>query len=405
MSTITKGSVDEFKTAHRSMTQRVILFVTCLAVLLAQAGITLYLPALPRITEELRADGTFAGMTLGAFLLGMGAPMLLWGRLCAVNGTFRILSAALLLYGVSGLLLAATSESWIFLTLRLLQGIGAGGISVSARSLLRECFHGYQLAKALSALSVCFVLSLGIVQFFGAALEASQGWRSGFTVIGIAGLLLGIILIPSAKYTTTTHHSPAWSVYLDLLRAPSFIRPVVAGGLGYMIIVLFNGLAPSIFQLQFNWTNLDYGLLGWPISAAYLLGTLLLNRLASPTQDQSRLFNIGLLLLPIGAALMSIGALFIVGHGALALWLPYCLILVGQGISYPLCQFLACQQQVEQGPQAMALIGLLHQLMAVLAGVMVSLLPTEGLALAMACLTLALTAWLYGRTTSVRRQP
>ncbi len=85
MSTITKGSVDEFKTAHRSMTQRVILFVTCLAVLLAQAGITLYLPALPRITEELRADGTFAGMTLGAFLLGMGAPMLLWGRLCAVR--------------------------------------------------------------------------------------------------------------------------------------------------------------------------------------------------------------------------------------------------------------------------------------------------------------------------------
>ncbi len=174
--------------------------------------------------------------------------------------------------------------------------------------------------------------------------------------------------------------------------------------MGYTIIVLFNGLAPGIFQLQFSWTSLDYGMLGWPISAAYLLGTLLVNRLASPALDHSRLFNAGLLILPIGAVLMSCGTLLFAGHGAFLLWLPYCLILVGQGISYPLCQLLACQQ-VTHGPQAMALIGLLHQLMAVVAGALVSLLPTKSQALAIACLALALTAWLYGRTTQVRQRP
>ncbi|WP_152974358.1 MFS transporter [Pseudomonas asplenii] len=405
MNQLTKGAVDGFKAAHRSMNQRSILFITCLAVLMAQAGITLYLPSLPRIAEELQAGSRFAGMTLGLFLLGMGAPMLLWGRLCAAQGNSRTLSVALFLYGASSLLLAATSESWTFLTLRLLQGIGAGGASVSARGLLRECFHGYQLAKALSALSICFVLSLGIVQFLGSVLDASSGWRPGFALIGVAGLLLGTSLIPAGKRTTKPRHAPDWSVYLDLLRAPSFIRPVVAGGLGYTIIVVFNGLAPSIFQQQFNWTSLDYGLLGWPISVAYLLGTLLVNRLASPGRNQFRLFNIGLLLLPVGAALMTTGALLFAGDSSLALWLSYCLILIGQGISYPLCQFLACQQQVESGPQAMALIGLLHQLMAVLAGVLVSLLPTESQALSLACLTIALTAWLYGRTTEVRQLP
>lgn len=387
------------------MSPRSILFVTCFAVLLAQAGITLYLPALPRITEELRADSSFTGMTLGVFLLGMGAPMLLWGRLCSTHGTCRMLIAALLLYGASGLLLAATSGSWMFLALRLFQGAGAGGVSVSARGLLRERFHGHQLAQALSALSVCFVLSLGIVQFLGAVLDASLGWRSGFAVTGIASLLLGTALISTAKPTVHRPHASTGSIYLELLRTPSFIRPVVAGGLGYTIIVLFNGLAPSIFQQQYGWTSLDYGLLGWPISAAYLLGSLLVNRLASPTRDQSRLFNIGLRLLPIGALLMSVGTLLLSRHGAVALWLPYCLILVGQGISYPLCQFLASQQQSEHGPQAMALIGLLHQLMAVLAGVIVGLLPIEGGALAMTSLAIALGAWLFGRAPHARRLP
>lgn len=46
----------------------------------------------------------------------------------------------------------------------------------------------------------------------------------------------------------------------------------MAGGLGYGVIVAFNTAAPLILQESFHWSAIEYGLLGWPISAAYLLG-------------------------------------------------------------------------------------------------------------------------------------
>lgn len=378
------------------LSRRALLIAVCLAILLAQSGITLYLPAIPAITAELNANNTFAGLSLTAFLLGMALPMLLWGKWCVIHGALRVLIGTLALYGASSSFITMAEDSEAFLALRLLQGIAAGGVSVSGRSLIREHFEGYQLTQALSLLSLCFVMTLGVAQFVGALLEATWGWQGGFASCGLLSLLLAAGLAPfSTKRSAHIHCTPSHATYWRLLSNPSFLRPILAGGFGYAIIVVFSGAAPSVFQQQFGWTSLEYGWLGWPISLAYLLGAVLAHRLSALAAPHILLRRGGGLLL-IGAGSMATGALMTTSQ-PMAVWLPYCLMLVAQGLIFPLCQTMASQQS-QYGAQAMALIGLLHQLIAAFAGVLVSVMTVEDSEiLATVCLVLATSAWLVAR--------
>ncbi|SHN14087.1 Predicted arabinose efflux permease, MFS family [Pseudomonas asturiensis] len=378
------------------------LLIPCLAVLVAQSGITLHLPSLPSIAEDLNAPDHFSALTLSSFLIGMGLTMLLWGKLAVKLGSRRTLIWALALFAVGSLWIALSTDTSTFLICRVAQGTAAGGISVMARTLLRDSYSAQQLPAALSWLSVCFVLALGVAQFGGSLLHAAWGWQAVFLASATSGALA---ILPTRLLAAATpfkrHRAQPPPSYGSLIRDPGFISPVLAGGLGYGVVVLFGASGPAIFQLHFNWTVLEYGWIGWPISGAYLLGALSVNRLITRCSQQQGLL-IGLKCLTGGALLMGAGQVFYPASAAL-LWLPYCLLLMGQGIVYPLCQSLASQSTPVAGPHTMALTGFIHQAVAACCALISSVLP-EGHPAPFTCVCIALSALaLSVYSLSVRR--
>lgn len=377
------------------MTTNPRLLISCLAVLIAQSGITLYLPALPAISQYFQAAASFSALTLTAFLAGMGLPMLFWGKAAAQFGSRTTLMGALGLFAASSVAIALSPDTSTFLICRVAQGVAAGGVSVMARVLLRDTFTGKRLAQALSWLSICFVISLGLAQFAGALLFAAFGWKAIFVTTATLGLLLiGLARLFMPDSASESHHpQPVRKIYLTLLGDSRFMRPVLAGGLGYGVIITFSASAPAIFQLGFDWSAVEYGLIGWPISCAYLLGALSVTWLVSRCSQENSL-AIGLNLLATGALLMSAGQLFLPAL-AISLILPYCILLVGQGIVYPLCQALANQNAAVSGPYAMALTGFIHQVIAAGCGLIASWLPAAQTGpFTLTCLLLVLAAWL-----------
>lgn len=369
----------------------------CLAVFLAQAGITLYIPALSIITKDLAGQESFAALTLSVFLLGMGVTMLWWGHQAARFGSKNALMGALLLYSFSNFAVVFATDGVSFLIIRAIQGVAAGGLSVMARVVLRDSFSGRQLTQALSWLSICFVVSIGVGQFLGALVLTAFGWESIFLLTAAASLILGLQVSrsfagaksrPRAKYASLKS-------YRILLQQPAFFLPTLAGGLGYGMLILFNAMAPKIFQTQHSWSALEYGLLGWPISAAYLVGAVLSNRLALKC-SQRRLFSSGLALLATGAIAMNFVPM-LVAHSAAALWLPYCLILIAQGVLYPLSLSIANAGSPIAGPYAMAMAGFVHQIIAAVCGLVASQLPTsDPSSLTLVCAILAAAACFAG---------
>ncbi|NWD81702.1 MFS transporter [Pseudomonas reactans] len=366
------------------------LALACSAAFLAQVGISSYLPAVPAIAHALPAAEDHVALALAIYLVGMALPMLLWGSLGERFGRKPVLLAALAVYALASAAIPLAFNIETFLSLRLVQGLGAGGVSVMARVLVRDSFKGALLAKGLSWLGMTFVVALGIGQFAGSLLQVAFGWEAIFygLAIGAVGLMLVLHRVTFPTLVKVDSQVRAWRIYAAILRHPPFLHAALAGGLGYGVIIAFNTCAPLILQGRFEWSAAHYGWLGWPISAAYLAGALMVNRFVART-GRLRMMSWGVTLVLLGTAVMLLGSLFASGL-AILLWLPYCLAVFGQSMSYPISLSVANDEAPVSGSYAMALSGFMHQLMAALIGGVASLLVSpQAWPLAVLCLVLA----------------
>ena len=371
------------------------LLVTCSTVFLAQLGMSIYLPALPAIADHLSVSASQVSWGLAVYLIGMALPMLFWGSLGQRLGRKPVLIAALGIYGVSNLALPVgdTLESLLFF--RLVQGIGASGISVMARVLIRDTFRGDLLAKALSWISISFVVALGIGQYLGSIIQVALGWPAIFFLLGGVSLAMAMIVarITFPVRPEENAQPSAWSSYWRILRHRAFLLPALTGGLGYGVIIAFNTAAPLILQGPFNWSAVEYGLLGWPISAAYFLGAVVVNGFVLRT-GQYRLMSAGVALVLGGSAVMLLASVATTSI-ALLFWLPYCFAVFGQSLNYPTSLSQANDGAPVGGAYAMALSGFIHQLMAAAIGAIASLIASEqAWPLSLLCTLLGLSAML-----------
>ncbi len=375
------------------MKSRTTLVITCCTVFMAQLGMSIYLPALPEIARDLSIDASQVSWGMAVYLIGMALPMLLWGSLGEHIGRKPVLLAALGIYALGNIALPVGTSIESFLAFRLVQGIGASGISVMTRVLIRDSFSGNLLAKALSWFSISFVIALGIGQYLGSVLQAAFGWQAIFHVLGGASLLMGWVVsrIAFPALPEREHQHSSWHSYTRILCHRAFLFPVLAGGLGYGVIIAFNTAAPLILQGPFKWSATEYGLLGWPISAAYFLGAVAVNKFVLRT-GQRRLMSWGVALVLAGSATMLFGSLF-GATLAVLFWLPYCFAVFGQSLIYPVSLSLANDGSPVSGAYAMALSGFIHQLMAAIIGAIASLLVSQqAWPLALLCTLLALAA-------------
>lgn len=371
------------------------LLVTCCTVFLAQLGMSIYLPALPDMARDLSADASQVSWGLAVYLIGMALPMLFWGSLGQRIGRKPVLLAALGIYGLGNLALPLSQTLESFLAFRLVQGIGASGISVMARVLIRDSFRGDLLAKALSWISISFVVALGIGQYLGSIIQVALGWPAIFYLLGAVSLMMGLVVARVTFPVLAEENAPssAWPSYWRILRHRAFLLPALTGGLGYGVIVAFNTAAPLILQGPFNWSAVEYGLLGWPISAAYFLGALAVNGFVLRT-GQRGLMTAGVGLVLVGSAVMLLGSMTVTSV-ALLFWLPYCVAVFGQSLTYPISLSLANDRSPVGGAYAMALSGFIHQLMAAVIGGIASLIASpQAWPLSLLCTLLALGAML-----------
>jgi hypothetical protein len=97
----------------------------------------------------------------------------------------------------------------------------------------------------------------------------------------------------------------------------------------------------------------------------------------------------GVTLVMGGSSVMLLAGWF-ASDWAWLLWLPYCVAVFGQSMSYPISLSLANDHSPISGSYAMALSGFLHQLLAALIGGVASLLVSQQVwPLAALCVALA----------------
>lgn len=148
------------------------------------------LPALPEIAEAFSPDDVNrAQLVLASFVMGLGIGTLTVGPLSDAFGRKRIILFGIGIYVVGAILALVSNSMEMLLIARLIQGIGAAGPRVVSIALVRDLYHGREMARLTSFVMMIFVLVPALAPAMGAGVIALFGWRGIFATFVIFALI------------------------------------------------------------------------------------------------------------------------------------------------------------------------------------------------------------------------
>lgn len=163
--------------------------------LLASLGQTIITTALPIIVADL-GGLEHISWAITAYLLAATVAAPIYGKLGDLFGRKIVLQVGILIF-LSGSLLSALSSSMEMLVVgRFVQGIGGGGLIVTAMASVGDVLPPRQRGKAQGVVGAAFGLSTVIGPFLGGFIVETLSWPWLFAVNLPVGLLaLGVIAV------------------------------------------------------------------------------------------------------------------------------------------------------------------------------------------------------------------
>ncbi len=380
------------------------LALTALLAFLTALGplaMDLYLPSLPDIGRLLVATDAQVQLTISGYLAGFAAGQIVYGPVSDRLGRKPVLSAALALFCIATLSCGAARSIDTLIAARGLQGLGASGIIVLARAVVRDLYEGPRAGRELSLMGAIMGIVPILAPLIGGALQIASGWRSGFAFIFTAGFSAIVIVWRLLPETAPARTGPF--ALADFVRA---LRHV-GGNRGFrahMALVttsyagLFAYISGSSFVMQelYGLTPFGFGVVFSVSSFGYVAGTFLASQLVLRA-GLDRTIGLGAAALAGGGILM-MAAVALAPHSAAAVAVPMALYLAGLGLAMPQALAGALQPFPHHAGAASSLVGCAQQTAGALVGAWVghalgtSVWPLVLAIAATGCLTLIL--WL-----------
>ncbi len=151
--------------------------------------------AMPAAARELDGLDLYA-WAFSLFLIGQLFATVAAGRLCDRIGPARPMAGGLALFA-AGLVVAATSPTMVQLIGgRLLQGLGAGTISISLYVVIAQVFDESQRPTVFSFFSTAWVLPSFVGPAVAAWLTHHLGWRAVFWTVLPVVFVAAVMMLP-----------------------------------------------------------------------------------------------------------------------------------------------------------------------------------------------------------------
>ena len=332
-----------------------------LLVALGPLTIDMYLPALPRIADELSVSSSVAQLTLTGTLAGLALGQLVIGPLSDSLGRRRPLMAGIALHmAASVLCLFAPNIATLGLA-RGLQGVGAAAAMVVAIAIVGDLYVDNVAATVLSRLMLVLGVAPVLAPSLGAAVLLRASWHWVFAVLVVlAGALLLVAALALPETLPAAHRRPLrvrgiLATYGELLRDARFVILVLVAALGMSGLFAYIAAAPFVLQGRYGLDQQSFALV-FGAGAVALIGAtqfnvVLLKRFTPQTIVVWALVASSL------AALVFVG-LTAAGVGGLPAFLvPVWLILAAMGLVIPNAPALALSRHPDAAGTSAALLG------------------------------------------------
>jgi DHA1 family bicyclomycin/chloramphenicol resistance-like MFS transporter len=292
------------------------VFVLLMAGLMTMSAMTIdiNLPAIPATAADLGAPTAQIGLTVTIFFVGLALGQAVYGPISDRFGRRPVLIAGIVLFVAASLACAAAADAVMLLAMRLVQGLGAGAGPILGRAIIRDLFHGAQMARVMSYAMAAFITAPILAPSIGAMILLVASWRWIFLFLAGYGLVLLIVAAMLVRETLTRPDplalrpgriAAAWR--LVLIDPDSRLFGAIATlALSGLVIYLAN--ASAVFMTTFGLTPGEFGVAFAGIALCAAIGNLVNARLVRQV-PLVRLIGLGAAL---GAAALA---------ASLALWL------------------------------------------------------------------------------------
>ena len=330
-------------------------------VALGPLTIDMYLPALPRIAEELSVTSSVAQLTLTGTLAGLALGQLIVGPLSDSLGRRRPLMAGIVLHMVASLMCVVAPSVLLLGLARGVQGMGAAAAMVVAVAVVGDLYTGNAAATMMSRLMLVLGVAPVLAPSLGAVILLHGSWHWVFVaLVVLAGGLLLLAALALPETLPQAHRRPLrvksiLSTYAELLRDARFVVLVLVGALGMAGLFAYIAGAPFVLQGHYGLDQqrfaLVFGAGAIALIAATQLNVVLLNRF-SPQR-----IMLGALLAAAATGVVFV-ALTMTHTGGLAGFLmPLWTILAAMGFVIPNAPAVALSRHPDAAGTSAALLG------------------------------------------------
>ncbi|GAB4050755.1 MDR family MFS transporter [Catellatospora paridis] len=203
--------------------------------------------ALPRIIAALDGSQSVYTWIVTTELLAMTATVPLWGKAADLYSKKLLIQLSLSLFVVGSLIAGFTPNVEILLVSRVVQGVGAGGMTALAMIVMAAMIPPREMGRYSGIFGAVFGIGTIAGPLIGGVLVDTSwlGWRWTF-FIGVPFTLLAIYLLQRTLHLPAT---PPGKVKIDYLGA--FLITA-----GVSTLLIWSTLAGSKFAWASSWTAL-----------------------------------------------------------------------------------------------------------------------------------------------------
>ena len=333
-----------------------------------QVGVSIYLPSLPLISNDLGVSRTDIQLLVTLFLLGFGLSQLFYGPLSDAIGRRPVFLLGQGIYLAGTLLCVVLTDNFTALvTGRLLQGLGAGSASVLGRSVIRDSYQGNQLTIAMSYMSITASILPILAPVVGGWVAWHLGWQSVFSLVLLylsAIFTLGFFILPETLPYAVSKFSVKATLlgYWQLVQNYQVISSASYNWISYLSSLVSASLLPFLLQEGLHLSAAEYGQVMIIPSAGLMMGSLILNRL-NKRFTTNQLMYLAVVIMGFAGFWLVVNPMSITN-----LVVGFTLLAIAQGICFPLSISMLLAPHTTQVGAVSALSGSVQMCIAGLLG-------------------------------------
>ena len=233
---------------------KLILIVTLgLLAAFGPLSLDMYLPALPRVADDLSTSASYAQLSLTACMIGLAVGQIIVGPISDVTGRKKPLFIVLIGYGLFSYFAAraATIEWLIFF--RFIQGFCGGAGAVLSRAISSDLYKGKDLTKFLAVLMLVNGLAPVLAPVLGGFILSVTTWHTVFYILAVYGVLMVLLAFTLEESLPKSSRNEGalksiWNDFKLLLTNKAFVTMLLLQSLTYGVLFSYISGSPFITQ-------------------------------------------------------------------------------------------------------------------------------------------------------------